>query len=678
MNTPYDAQDWEELREGIIGLGEHSMRRSHYPELRKRLAELERFRTVFEHTQDLVFLIDMQSSALSDANPSAANLLHYQRDELLSLSASNVMPWPLPTDAVQHSQDASGFTLMSHLQTRLGHTIPVEMTANFVTLGDNEYAVVVARDVRARIATEAAQRESELLYRMLVDNIDLGIALVSDDFKIVKANHTWKEMATDRDDANLAPCYAQMYGRQTPCPACPGLAALRSGVPVDTEVVRETASGRITLHERALPLVNDSGLARRFIVVAEDVTRVREAENERRRLDLQLQKLQKLESMGVLASGIAHDFNNLLVAVLGNASLAKLSAASPSDTIRLLDNIEMAARRASDLTQRLLAYAGRGRVDVESVALPGLVQEMMALVRVSIPKSITFHFVAEPNVSVVDIDATQIRQVVMNLLMNASEAIGDAPGRITVTVGTRIPDRDLISGAYLFDGLIQDAYVFVEVTDTGCGMDEATQERIFDPFFTTKFTGRGLGLAAVLGIVRQHRGAVTLSSAPGKGTTMTIVLPKGRAPVASAHANEQMPIGDATGTVLVIDDEELVRRVTCAILEHAGFSVITAQDASVGLEVLRSRSDEVAAVVLDVGLNSSQAVEAINEIRNVCPLMPVVLSSGHAYEDAVSRVPASSYAAFIGKPFLPHVLVATVQRALAWPYENPIAACGRA
>jgi PAS domain S-box-containing protein len=294
-----------------------------------------------------------------------------------------------------------------------------------------------------------------------------------------------------------------------------------------------------------------------------DISDRKRAEEERLRFERQLQQTQKLESLGILAGGIAHDFNNLLTGILGNASLASPRLLPDSAEREAVEQIEIAALRAAELTSQMLAYSGRGRFKVERVDLSALVREMTSLLSVSISKRATVQYDLPTDLPAIVVDATQVRQVVMNLITNASDALGSGAGVIALRAGVREVGRDFLASTFIDDDLPAGAYVFVAVEDSGAGMDANTRTRLFDPFFSTKFTGRGLGLAAVLGIVRGHGGAIHVSSVPERGTTMTVLFPKGPEVViepgdgdVDAHAGWK-----GTGTVLVVDDDPTVRDV---------------------------------------------------------------------------------------------------------------------
>jgi PAS domain S-box-containing protein len=355
--------------------------------------------------------------------------------------------------------------------------------------------------------------------------------------------------------------------------------------------------------------------------------------------------VQKLESIGVLAGGIAHDFNNLLHVVLGNADLARLQLDPAAPAREYLDEVIRATQRAGELTQQLLAYSGRGAIEIRHLNLSDEVREMATLLRTAISKQATLVWELTPGLPAVTADPTQVRQVVMNLITNASDALGDSAGTITLRTG--------------LDGEL----VFLEVSDTGIGMDTGTLQRIFDPFFSTKFTGRGLGLAAVMGIVESHHGHVRIRSAPGEGTTFRILFP-----AVPDSADVGPPRVSATqwrgqGTVLVVEDEEGVREVVRRMLERFGFEVITAEDGIAALERLEAHQGAFAAVLLDLTMPRMTGQEALHEIRRLRPDVPMVLMSGYTEQEVASKLldTAGGATGFLQKPFLPEDLTSVLR-----------------
>jgi CheY-like chemotaxis protein len=300
----------------------------------------------------------------------------------------------------------------------------------------------------------------------------------------------------------------------------------------------------------------------------------------------------------------------------------------------------------------MLAYSGKGRFLVQPLDLSETVEEMTQLLKVSISKKAVLQPRLAPGLPAVEADPAQVRQVVMNLITNASDAIGDEPGVITVTTGVTECDRAYLNQTYLDEDLPEGRYVFVEVSDTGCGMDDETQSRLFDPFYTTKFTGRGLGMAAVLGILRGHRGAIRVYSEPERGTTVKILFPASdRAACALPDEPRREEDWSASGTVLVVDDEETVRNLAGKALRSAGFSVLLANEGREALELYREHQQKIVAVLLDLTMPGMGGEEAFRELRRIRADVAVVLSSGYNEQEVTNRFAGQGLAAFIQKPY---------------------------
>ena len=327
---------------------------------------------------------------------------------------------------------------------------------------------------------------------------------------------------------------------------------------------------------------------------------------ERRALERQMHRAQKLESLGVLSSGIEHDYNNLLTAVMGNLSLALLEIPPGSPAREQLLDAEEATERAAELAQQMLAYSGKGRFVITRVKLQHVVEEMAQMLQVSISKKATLRFDFAPDAPTIEADATQLRQIVLNLLINASDAIGDEGGEIRISTGALECSRAYLATTWLQDPLPEGRYAYLEVADTGCGIPEDQLARIFDPFFTTKFTGRGLGLSAVQGIVRGHkRGALKVSSEPGKGTSFRVLFPvvsEAVQPAVEHEAGAAKWRGE--GGVLLVDDEEGIRNIGARLLERLGFQVWTAAEGQQALEIFERDGAAISLVVLDLTMQA--------------------------------------------------------------------------
>jgi PAS domain S-box-containing protein len=411
---------------------------------------------------------------------------------------------------------------------------------------------------------------------------------------------------------------------------------------------------------------DEQGRRQGVIGVATDITDRVRAQEEREQLEARLRHGQKLESLGLLAGGIAHDFNNLLVSVLGNADLAMADLDAGASGRVYVERIRDGARRLSELTKQLLAYSGKGTFVIQPVELSALIAEMRPLLNFSVSKRALLRFALADGLPAFEGDPSQIGQVLMNLVANASDALGEAGGAISVRTGVIEADRDFLSRSYHCEDCQEGPYVFVEVTDTGAGMDAERRAKVFDPFFTTKFTGRGLGLAVVLGIVRSHRGAICVESEPGKGTTFRILFPRSDAAPVSICAEEAAEGTSAwrgSGTVLVIDDEPEVREVIAVMLGRAGLASVVAADGRAGLELLRDPACDVDLVLLDLTMPGLAGEEMLAEIRRTHPDLPVLLMSGYSEDYGTSRC-AGSISGFLEKPFSREQLTEALRRAL--------------
>ena len=370
-----------------------------------------------------------------------------------------------------------------------------------------------------------------------------------------------------------------------------------------------------------------------------------------------MEHVQRLESLGILAGGIAHDFNNILTAVMGNAALAGRNIDEISPAREFLSRIETSTQRASDLCKQMLAYSGKGKFVVQAVNLSHLVEEMTRLMEVSIEKNVVIKYHLAENLPAVEADAAQLQQIILNLITNANEAIGSKSGVISFATGVMHADRSYLSQTITDQELPEGRYVFIEVSDTGCGMDATVMHKIFDPFFTTKFTGRGLGMSAVLGIVRGHQGALRIYSEVGKGTTFKVLLPVSSQDYAQQQARQtDTKYWHSGGTVLVVDDEETVREVATMLLEEMGFKTLSAVDGLDALQLYRKHQSEIVVVLLDMTMPKLDGKECFRELRRINSDVKVILSSGYNEQDATSRFVGQGLAGFLQKPYSPEAL----------------------
>ncbi|NTV49601.1 MAG: PAS domain S-box protein [Geobacteraceae bacterium] len=386
------------------------------------------------------------------------------------------------------------------------------------------------------------------------------------------------------------------------------------------------------------------------ITISRNIEYRKKSEEERLHLEKQLLHAQKLESLGVLAGGIAHDFNNILTAIIGNAELALMRLNPESPVLENLHRIEQAAASAADLARQMLAYSGKGKFVIEAIDLNRMVEEMGHMLEVSISKKAILRFNLTKPLPSIDADVTQIRQIIMNLVINASEAIGDRSGVIAITTGCVECDEAYLRDIWLTDPLPQGLYVFMEIADTGCGMDKETLRKLFDPFFTTKFTGRGLGMAAVLGIVRGHKGAIKVYSEPDKGSTFKVLFPAGERPAEIFDGAAQIESWRGSGLVLLVDDEETIRGISSEMLKELGFTVVTATDGRDAVAIFKS-TPGISFVILDLTMPHMDGEQCFRELRQFDPNVRVIMSSGFSEHEVTQKFAGKGLAGFIQKPY---------------------------
>jgi len=511
-------------------------------------------------------------------------------------------------------------------------------------------------------------REQEAEFRSVFEHAAVGIGIIAMDGTFLRANPMFGRMC------GLAP--AELEGRSLMDVVHPE-DRLRVGGTLEQvatgEIEQVVIEHRMVWREgeiidvrvSAAPIRGVDGRVARMVGVVEDVTERNRAVRERVDLEAKIRHAQKLESLGVLAGGIAHDFNNLLVGMLGNASLALMELAPGAAARPFVQDIEKTATRAGELARQMLAYSGKGRFLVERLELGQLVEEMVHLIEASISKKAALRYEFAPGLPGVDVDATQLRQVVMNLITNASDALGETSGTIHVSTGVKDCDRAFLRSTYLDEDLPAGTYVYLEVSDTGCGMSAPVRSRIFDPFFTTKFQGRGLGMAAVLGIVRGHRGALQVSSEEGRGTTIRVLLPTATGTAEDTETSSfDLAVLETGGRILLVDDEQTVRTVARHMLERLGYEVVEATDGEDAVRIFGEDPGAFSGVLLDLTMPKMDGEVCFRELRHIRPGVRVLLSSGYNEQDLIARFAGQGLAGFIQKPYRVAALGKALARAL--------------
>jgi two-component system cell cycle sensor histidine kinase/response regulator CckA len=635
------------------------------------VAERERLAAIVEATSDLVSTA-LPDGSLQYLNPAGRRLLGWHMGEdVASRGIGEAHPrWAREIVERQGIPIAVEFGVWAGETALLhgdGHETPVSQVimAHRSATGKLEFLSTIMRDLSERAGADAALKESEERFRLLAVAAFEGI-VITDEGRVVDANEQLAEL--------LRMERAQLIGRHVMDFVAPESRELvlehlrqRSEAPYEHLALRPDGSVfPVEIRARTIPF---GGRLQR-VTALRDLTERKRLEEERVLLERRVQHGQKLESLGVLAGGIAHDFNNLLVAVLGNLDLATLGLAPDAPQRRHLAQAEHAAQHGAALARELLAYSGRGRFVVRPVDLSALVEEMGQLLRTAVPKNIRLEMQLERSMLPVMADAAQLQQVIMNLIVNAAEANAERSGVITLTTSVAECGTELLERSRLAVKPPPGRFVSLEVADDGCGMTPVVQERLFDPFFSTKRAGRGLGMAAVQGILQGHGGAILLESTPGRGTRFRVLLPVA-APADAAAAAEPAPSEPRVpgrtrlgGLVLVADDEAAVRATSQAMLERLGFSVVTAVDGQEAVELFRRVGEQVAFVLLDLTMPNMDGLEALAELRRLRPGLRVLLASGFDQTEISARCDVEHPDGFLQKPYRLETLLEAVEAVL--------------
>ncbi len=511
-----------------------------------------------------------------------------------------------------------------------------------------------------RLAAAERLEASEARYRHIVSSTREGVWLIDPEGRTTFANAQMADMLGWPADEMIGRPLHDFIAEERRREANVNLERRASGISERHEFCFRRKDGtELWTIMSTSPLTDEAGNHVGGLAVVADLTEVRA-------LERKIVQSQKLESLGILAGGVAHDFNNLLTGIVANVGFALAELPATATELRsALTDAATAGRRATELTRQMLAYSGRGRFVVQRINFNQIVKELTQLLRSVISRHVHLRIELAPDLPDVDGDATQLGQVVMNLITNASDALDGHEGVVTISTGVITADFDYLASTYLDDRLRAGDYVYVEVVDTGIGMDEATRMRIFDPFFTTKFTGRGLGLAAVLGILRGHAGAVKVDSEPGKGTTFRILLPCSTS--TATPTPPRVPESTQRQTsklVLVADDEALVLQAIGRVLESNGFRVLLASDGKQAISIFADHAAEIDLVLLDLTMPGISGDDVLRRIRQLLPTARVVLSSGYDEASVRAAVGSEAVSGFLSKPWSPDQLLRVVHDAL--------------
>ena len=649
-------------KRSIVSISDITYRRH----IEAQLAESERnYRTIFEESPNGIVLLGPRGDVLN-TNGRLHDWLGYSRDEVIGKNMLRMpfIPWRSKVRMMR-----------KFLQRMLGADLPpydLQFLDRDKNIQYGRIRATVIRDDDGRAIADLVMISNVTRQKRTEE------ALQESEQKLIKAQEIahlgYWEYDVERDHVIWTPELYRIYGVETDNMAI-DYATLRACIhPDDREyhdgiTERMKKEGKVSFEYRVkrpdgtIRYVSGKGegeydadgKAVRLFGILQDVTERRKAEEGRLQLEANLLEAQKYESLGVLAGGIAHDFNNLLMAIMGNTELVRGELPLDAPVQKELDEINTIARDAADLCRQMLAYAGQGQFYVHPLSITEIIESMAHLLNVSIEKGVVLKSELATDLPAIEADASQIRQIVMNLVSNASEAIGKKNGTITLKTGTMHASRAFLKTVALDRDLPEGKYVFIEVRDDGEGMSADVQRRIFDPFFSTRFTGRGLGLAAVLGIVRGHYGAIQVESTPGQGTCVTILFPKTASPVTAegqAPASSAGPANVPRGrTILVVDDETPVLSVTGRILEKAGYEVMTAMDGEEAVAKVKEDGSGIDGIILDMSMPNMSGPEALKAIQEIIPDTPVIIASGFNDDDVLTGFQDSRIAGVLQKPY---------------------------
>lgn len=519
------------------------------------------------------------------------------------------------------------------------------------TLTESDECWITLSDITARKLSEEALRESESNYRTLADSGQLLI-WSSDTDKLCnyfnkvwldftgrtmqqESGNGWTEGLHPDDYQHCLELYVSAFDR-------------REAFSMEFRLHRHDGEYR-WIQDDGSPRYDSNGHFAGYIGYCMDITERKRAEEQKAALQQQLQQTQKLESLGVLAGGIAHDFNNILTVIISSCSLAHMR---PQMAPLLLSEIDKAAHRAAELCRQMLAYAGKSMLTMKRVNMSELVADMAKMLEATINPNVVVRSEFSLHLPPIWGDASQLRQIVMNLIINAAEAIGEKQGEICI----RLAEATVFEGEgekdYSGRTILPGQYVCLQVTDNGCGMDEDTRQRVFEPFFTTKFTGRGLGMSAVLGIISTHLGYMQLVSQQGVGTLFKVYLPVHSNLPDGATVTHVPPLPwQGSGTILLAEDDPQIIMMAKVLIEALGFSVIEAANGQEALELYKKNADSITIVVTDVGMPVMDGYELFRRLKAVAPELPIIITSGFGESIVTSRIPAGDAAGFLSKPY---------------------------
>jgi PAS domain S-box-containing protein len=665
--------------------------RAHQIELEMQNEELKRlqlesetsrdkFRGMFESHSAIMLLVEPATGRIVDANIAAERFYGYTTSQLRSMSIQEINVLSPGEVQALHDlaiKDLCNYAIFPHrlasgeIRTVEVHSSPIEHHGELV-LFSIIHDITERKHAEQRILNVLAYAEN------IINTVREPLIVLDGEIRVVSANDSFYRMFGVTSEETQGNLLYDLGNRQWDIPKLHKL--MEEILPEKTEVRDFEVDhvfpeiGHKILFLNAVQVIRGLGEeGRKLILLAvEDVTERKRLDAERLEIQRRLLQAQKLESLGVMAGGVAHDFNNLLMAILGNLEFALTDRNLEPKTRSAIDNAIQASDRSAELSHQMLIYSGSAHYAPKDLDLGKLAHENEHLFNSVIPQNTTLNFKINKGLPLIRGDEDQIQRIITNLILNGSEAIGENTGVVNLTTGVMDCDEAYLSRSRLEAKPEPGKFVFLEISDTGCGMDSETVHKLFDPFFSTKFWGRGLGMAEVMGIVKAHHGAIMVESEIGKGTTIRILFsaPQ-KALVQLAQVVEstepKSPGSDSVSrrkTVLVVDDEELVRNMVLSRLEVLGYDTIPAVDGVEGVRIFRERLNEIDLVLLDFAMPKMNGVEAFEELIRIKPDVKVILSSGYTEDVVIRRFPGPKPAGFLNKPYKLEAMKAELDRLL--------------
>jgi two-component system, cell cycle sensor histidine kinase and response regulator CckA len=526
--------------------------------------------------------------------------------------------------------------------------------------------LVIREEIRQKEIAQKSFSESETLLKTIFDTAEDFIFIKDRNGRYVAGNPAMARMINKSPSDFIGKSYNDFIES----PSCLEVVEFDDNeVLKGNKIERETTCNVLGVEKIAstlkVPIVEEDGSISGICGIGRDVTLRRKEEKQKKILEKRMLQSQKLESLGIISGGIAHDFNNLLVGILGNASLIQMEENLPESCHNNAEDIISSAEKASEFCDQLLTYSGKGHFNLEPTSLNDSISEILKIMEKVISKKVSLITNLESGLPNIKSNSSQIQQIIMNLITNASESFGEEEGTITIKTGKMHASKEYVDSSYLQDDLPAGEYLYVDVIDTGCGMDKESITQLFDPFFSTKFAGRGLGMTTTLGIVRSHQGAIFVESNPGEGTLFRILFPVTNQPVnKKSSPKKDHNFGNDPGTILVIDDVEAVLNVTRIALELENFKVLTAKDGQEGLEVIKKQHEEISLILLDLTMPKLNGKELIDYLTLTHSEIPIILSSGYDSEEVLTEKTMQAIAGFLKKPYTVQGLLHEVHQAL--------------